>query len=299
MSDKLATLYPTEDDDDDDDELRQELQDALNDITNCDEEEEYNTVTANNKPMETINPFANPQPTQQPVMNGVPRTSWTPPISTPQGPQTPYYNRPTFGMGTTNYGTTVAAGRSAAPVSKYSAAWGNRTNGVNLDRGKKIILCEFMGVIAETYSGETAPRGAYDLHINSDVCDKLACFSPDYIFILSNQRFNGQEDAERWKTIVDYYSLCVTDRCNLRENCCQAFISPIDSADNPYMMPNTGLIEEAMMSIAEDWNLRYCPQDLILIGSMSGNRGQSDRNLRLAQNFGIDYLSIEDFISAC
>ena len=52
---------------------------------------------------------------------------------------------------------------------------------------KKIIFCDLDGTLIETISGETFPKGVWDMRITLDVLDAIKKLNPKYIFIVSNQ----------------------------------------------------------------------------------------------------------------
>ena len=51
----------------------------------------------------------------------------------------------------------------------------------------KIIIADLDGTLIKTISGETFPKGVWDMQLRFDVLDKIKEMSPRYVFIVSNQ----------------------------------------------------------------------------------------------------------------
>ena len=61
---------------------------------------------------------------------------------------------------------------------------------------------------------------------------------------------------------------------------------------NPYRKPNTAMLE----SLAEQWSVES-EEECIMIGDASGKPGDfSDSDKKCAENFGIDYIDVRDFL---
>ena len=61
--------------------------------------------------------------------------------------------------------------------------------------------------------------------------------------------------------------------------------------------PNTGMLTQACdVFINIKWNEFLNKNQMIMIGDASGKQGQfSDSDKKTAENFGIDYMDVEDF----
>lgn len=51
----------------------------------------------------------------------------------------------------------------------------------------KILFCDLDGTLINTVSGETFPRGVWDMHFRFGVLNAIRNYEPDYICIVSNQ----------------------------------------------------------------------------------------------------------------
>lgn len=51
----------------------------------------------------------------------------------------------------------------------------------------KILFASLDGTLIDTISGETFPKGIWDMKLKFDVLDKIKELKPDYVFIVTNQ----------------------------------------------------------------------------------------------------------------
>ena len=54
-------------------------------------------------------------------------------------------------------------------------------------KNKKVIFCDLDGTLIDTISGETFPKGIWDMRIKFDVLDAIKKLNPESIFIVANQ----------------------------------------------------------------------------------------------------------------
>ena len=63
-----------------------------------------------------------------------------------------------------------------------------------------------------------------------------------------------------------------------------------------YRKPNTKMLE-MLLDEYVDYDFDYVKPDSLMIGDASGKAGQfSDSDKKTAENFGIDYMDVNDFI---
>ena len=61
---------------------------------------------------------------------------------------------------------------------------------------------------------------------------------------------------------------------------------------NPYRKPNTAMLE----CLSKEWDV-HNKLEMIMIGDASGKPGDfSDSDKKCAENFGIDYIDVRDFL---
>lgn len=54
-------------------------------------------------------------------------------------------------------------------------------------KNKEVIFCDLDGTLIDTISGETFPKGIWDMRIKFDVLNKIKELNPKCLFIVSNQ----------------------------------------------------------------------------------------------------------------
>lgn len=157
----------------------------------------------------------------------------------------------------------------------------------------KIIFADLDGTLIETLSGETFPKGIWDMKFRFEVLDKLKDLSPDVILIVSNQggiqngivdEYNFKRKLEFIRYSIEEYTGCCVDGtyCSSNDKNC------IDRK------PNTGMLQ----TLVHSYDFHNEPKaNMLMIGDASGRPGQfSDSDKRCAENFGIDYIDVEDFL---
>ena len=162
-------------------------------------------------------------------------------------------------------------------------------------KNKKVIFCDLDGTLIETISGETFPKGVWDMRIKFDVLDAIKKLNPEYIFIMSNQGGieSGFVDEYDFKNKIGYIACAIREYCDCK--CYYMYCETNDKSD-PYRKPNTGMLEILVESYVED-DFDFIKQKSLMIGDASGKEGQfSDIDKKTAENFGIDYMDVNDFI---
>ena len=160
-----------------------------------------------------------------------------------------------------------------------------------------IIFSDLDGTLIKTISGETFPQGIWDMQIRFEVLDKIKEVKPEYLLIVSNQGgiesgFISQSD---FSTKIECICRTIREYCHCP---CYAMYCVTNDKSDPYRKPNTGMLENLMESyIGDDFD--YIKQKSLMIGDASGKEGQfSDSDKKTAENFGIDYIEVNDFVKA-
>ena len=164
-------------------------------------------------------------------------------------------------------------------------------------KNKNIIFCDLDGTLIETISGETFPKGIWDMYIRFDVLNVIKELNPEYILIVSNQGGieSGFVDAQNFRAKSEYVARAVGEYCNCK---CYAMYCETNDKLDPYRKPNTGMLEKLMESYVGD-DFDSIKQKSLMIGDASGKEGQfSDSDKKTAENFGINYMDVNDFINA-
>ena len=164
-------------------------------------------------------------------------------------------------------------------------------------KNKNILFCDLDGTLIETISGETFSKGIWDMKLRFDVLDAIKKLNPEYVFIVSNQGGieSGFVDAKKFETKLFYIIEEIGDYCGCE---CYARYCDTNNESDPYRKPNTKMLE-ALLEDYVGYDFDFIKQKSLMIGDASGKEGQfSDSDKKTAENFGIDYMDVSDFINA-
>ncbi len=156
----------------------------------------------------------------------------------------------------------------------------------------KVLFCDLDGTLIKTKSGETFPKGVWDMELRFEVLDAIKKLNPEFIGIVSNQGGieKGFVDTKAFIRKSDYISYSVEEYC--KSKCVSAFCRTNDP-NNEDRKPNTGMLK----FLSDLFVTRFDKKTALMIGDASGKEGQwSDTDKKTAENFGIDYLDVEDFV---
>lgn len=159
----------------------------------------------------------------------------------------------------------------------------------------EIIFADLDGTLIDTISEETFPKGIWDMKINFNVLDAINKLHPKYVLIVSNQGGieNGFVDEQNFRVKSEYITRAISEYCKCK---CYTMYCETNDKSNPYRKPNTGMLENLLESHVGD-DFAYIKQKSLMIGDASGKECQfSDSDKKTAENFGIDYMDVEDFI---
>ena len=163
-------------------------------------------------------------------------------------------------------------------------------------KNKKVIFCDLDGTLIDTISGETFPKGIWDMKIKFDVLDAIKKLNPEYILIVSNQGGieKGYVDALDFYSKSDYIATAIREYCGCK---CYAKYCETNNKLHPYRKPNPGMLYRLLDNYVGD-DYAYIKSVSLMIGDASGKEGQfSDSDKKTAENFGIDYMDVNDFIN--
>lgn len=163
---------------------------------------------------------------------------------------------------------------------------------------KKVLFIDLDSTLIKTVSGKTFPEDITDFRIQLPVLDKIIEKLPNLhkLFIVTNQGGLKSTTAE-WDFKAKLYSieyLCNTYLDNRLSNysCADSMYCPSMDKTNPYRKPNTAMLE----SLSGQWDIES-KEECIMIGDASGKPGDfSDSDKKCAENFGIDYIDVRDFL---
>ena len=163
-------------------------------------------------------------------------------------------------------------------------------------KNKKVIFCDLDGTLIETISGEVFPKGVWDVKLRFDVLDAIKKLNPQYILIVSNQGGieSGFVNGDNFRAKFAYVIGAIREYCNCK---CYGMCCVSNDASNQCRKPNTGMLETLLEKYVGD-DFDCIKQKSLMIGDASGKEGQfSDSDKKTAENFGIDYIDVEDFVN--
>jgi DNA 3'-phosphatase len=166
---------------------------------------------------------------------------------------------------------------------------------------KTVLFIDLDGTLIKTVSGKTFPEDCTDFRIRKEVLDKITkVFTKlEVIGIVTNQG-----GIPEYVSIHDFWAKFQSIMQFLRAYFVgkqQDGIPDVDGwyctstdKDDPLRKPNVGMLER----ILADFPNKPSKEKMVMIGDASGKPGQfSDSDKKCAENFGIDYIDVEDFIN--
>lgn len=159
-----------------------------------------------------------------------------------------------------------------------------------------ILFADLDDTLIETVSGNTFPSGIWDMKFRFDVLDKLRYLGIKYLFIVSNQGWisNGNVDGNHFAIKMTYICKALKEYLNCEV---QAAWCPNIDDNDIHRKPNIGMLVDLCRKYLPTQNLDLIREHAFMIGDASGKEGQfSDSDLKTAQNFGIPYYDVEDFV---
>lgn len=161
-----------------------------------------------------------------------------------------------------------------------------------IDRNKKVIFCDFLDCIVETYqsNGQSGllPRDIYDLKPRFDVWAKLSAFNPERIYVMVPRNLLPSTNGpDAWTMTLNYFCCSLSAFIRVPFNCCQILVQQILG------QPKENIIN----SIISDPNFPVPKEKIVSIGIYSGENGQSNRDIMAAQICGIDYIDLNRLIN--
>ena len=161
---------------------------------------------------------------------------------------------------------------------------------------KKVLFIDLDSTLIKTISGKTFPEDITDFRIQLPVLNKIVEKLPNInsFYIVTNQggigKFITKQDFQtKLFSIEQFCRLYIGKTIDL---CFYGGYYCISTDKNDHnRKPNTGLLEEA----CKDSDVTKL--EMIMIGDASGKPGDfSDSDKKCAENFGIDYIDVRDFL---
>lgn len=108
----------------------------------------------------------------------------------------------------------------------------------------KVLFADLDGTLIETISGETFPKGIWDMRLKFDVLDQIKRLNPLYVFIVSNQGGieSGYVDRLNFVYKSEYIVRAIreyTGITNVQYDFCAS-----NNPDDIFRKPNCGMLEQ-------------------------------------------------------
>ena len=160
----------------------------------------------------------------------------------------------------------------------------------------EVIFSDLDRTLINTISGETFPKGIWDMQIRFEVLDKIKGIKPKCLLIVSNQGGieSGFVDAHNFRVKSEYITRAIREYCNCK---CYAMYCTTNNKSDSHRKPNVGMLESLLEKYVGD-DFDYIKQKSLMIGDASGKEGQfSDSDKKTAENYCIDYMDVEEFVN--
>ena len=163
----------------------------------------------------------------------------------------------------------------------------------------KYVFVDFDDTVVRTLTSNTFPKGVWDMQIQFRLLDAISKVNPEYIFIVSNQGgIPTYVTEEQIQIKMTYVCSAIESYIGNDVKCHYTYCTSMDKNNNN-RKPNTGMLDTMcaafMISQCADNKKNMC-----MIGDASGKKNQfSNSDIKCANNFGIDYYDVEDFIRMC
>ena len=163
---------------------------------------------------------------------------------------------------------------------------------------KKVLFIDLDSTLIKTISGKTFPEDISDFRIQLPVLDKIIEKLPNLkrFLIVTNQgglksNLEQYDFRDKLYAIEDICCEYLNNRFGNTVGSDSQYCDSMDKTD-PYRKPNTGMLEV----LFERWEIPS-KEVCIMIGDASGKPGDfSDSDKKCAENFGIDYIDVRDFL---
>ena len=162
-----------------------------------------------------------------------------------------------------------------------------------------VIFSDLDGTLINTISGKTFPKGIWDMKIRFEVLDKIKEIKPKCLLIVTNQGGieKGFVNRRNFEFKMEYLCRSIKEYTGIPVE--YSYCERNDSAYK-YRKPNTGMLDSLMYKMMNRGIIENGTETdkMLMIGDASGKEGQfSGSDKMTAENFGIDYMDVDDFIN--
>lgn len=162
---------------------------------------------------------------------------------------------------------------------------------------KKVLFADLDGTLIETISTGAFPKGIWDMRIRFDVLNIIKRGKFRRLIIVTNQGGieSGYVTEADFRAKAEYLKAAFRDYLGMPV---EYLYCATNAEDNDSRKPNVGMLKTACEKFLGNRGMFAVKENMLMIGDASGKVGQySDTDKRTADNFGIDYMDVNDFIS--
>ncbi|MBQ0073639.1 MAG: HAD-IIIA family hydrolase [Prevotella sp.] len=162
-------------------------------------------------------------------------------------------------------------------------------------RLERVLFADLDGTIIVTKSGKTFPENCDDWQFKKYIIEAIKEYNPTHLHIVSNQGgiekgFVDEREFIRKMLTIREELKRLLPKTRITYDFCSS-----NDPKHPYRKPNDGMID---FYCTDTYNNTDCDKrNCLMIGDTSGKPGQfSDSDKKCAENAGIKYMDVEDFI---
>ena len=163
----------------------------------------------------------------------------------------------------------------------------------------KVIFIDLDGTLIDTISGETFPKGIWDMQIRFEVLDKIKEIKPKCLLIVTNQGGieKGFVNRRNFEFKMEYLCRSIKEYTEIpvEYSYCEN-----NDPNHKYRKPNIGMLDSLIYKMINRGIIKNGIETdkMLMIGDASGKEGQfSDSDKKTAENFDIDYIDVNDFVN--
>ena len=162
----------------------------------------------------------------------------------------------------------------------------------------EVIFADLDGTLINTISGETFPKGIWDMKLNFDALDAIKKVNPKCLLIITNQGGieKGFVNERNFQFKMAYICRSIKEYTGVEVE--YSYCTSNDK-DDLYRKPNIGMIDSLTREMIKRGTIENGIETdkILMIGDASGKEGQfSDSDKKCAENAGFDYSDVNDFI---
>lgn len=162
----------------------------------------------------------------------------------------------------------------------------------------KVLFCDLDDTLINTISGNTFPKGIWDMTFRFKVLDAIKKLAPKCVLIVTNQGGieKGFVNKQNFEFKMEYIIHSIREYAEVFTE--YSYCTSNDK-NHSYRKPNTGMLSSLLYRVQTNWFRaeNITKEDCLMIGDASGLEGQfSDSDKKTAENFGIDYMDVNEFV---